>query len=64
MYVSGDNLQPVGNVYGVPSLSRTPGTTPVVILHEDPGGLGVIRLGLWFFFVNTGAIDMSHVQMQ
>ena len=43
MYISGDNLQPVGNVYGFPLVSRISGKTPVVILHEDPGRLGVVR---------------------
>jgi hypothetical protein len=39
-----DNLQPVRSLYGVPSLSRTFGTTPVLILHEDPGRFGVVLL--------------------
>ena len=59
MYISGDNLQPVGNVYGFPSVSRISGTTPVVILHEDPGRLGVVRLVVSLFIGDTGAIDMD-----
>jgi hypothetical protein len=64
MYVSGDNLQPVGSVYGFPSVNRTSGTTPVVILHEDPGRLGVVRLVVSLFTGDTGAIDMDHIQVQ
>lgn len=64
MYVSGDNLQPVGNVYGFPSYSRVSTTTPVVITHEDPGRLGVVRLVVSLFIGDTGAIDMERVRVQ
>jgi hypothetical protein len=64
MYVSGDNIQPVGNVYGFPSLSRISGRTPVVIMHEDSGSLGVVRLVVSLFIGDTGAIDMDRVRVQ
>lgn len=64
VYVSGDNLQPVGNVYGFPSISRISGTPPVVITYEDSGRLGVVRLVVSLFMGDTGAIDMEHVQVQ
>lgn len=64
IYISGDNLQPVGNMYGFPSISRTIGTIPVVIMHEDPGRLGVVRLAVSLFIGDTGAIDMDHVRVQ
>jgi hypothetical protein len=64
VYVSGDNLQPVGNVYGFPSISRISGTTRVVITYEDSGRLGVVRLVVSLFMGDTGAIDMERVQVQ
>jgi hypothetical protein len=64
VYVSGDNLQPVGNVYGFPLISRISGTTPVVIMYEDSGRLGVVRLVVSLFMGDTGAIDMERVQVQ
>lgn len=64
VYVSGDNIQPVGNVYGFPSISRISGTTPVVITNEDSGRLGVVRLVVSLFMGDTGAIDMERVQVQ
>jgi hypothetical protein len=64
MYVSGDNLQPVGNVYGFPSVTRTSGTPPVIIPHENPGTLGVVRLVISLFIGDTGAIDMDRIRVQ
>lgn len=64
IYISGDNIQLTGNVYGFPSLSRTHETTPVFILHEDPGRLGVVRLVVSLFIGDTGAIDMDRVRVQ
>jgi hypothetical protein len=64
MYVSGDNLQPAGNMYGFPSVSRTSGTIPVIILHQNPGKLGVVQQVVSLFMGDTGAIDMDRVQVQ
>jgi len=64
IYISGDNIQLTGNVYGFPSLSRTHDTTPVLIRHEDPGRLGVVRLAVSLFMGDTGAIDMDRVRVQ
>jgi hypothetical protein len=64
MYVSGDNLQPVGNVYGFPMVSKISGTPPVRVMHEDPGRLGIVRLVVSLFIGDTGAIDMDRVQVQ
>lgn len=64
VYTSGDNIQPVGNVYGFPSVSRISGTTPVDIMHEDPGRLGIVRLVVSLFIGDTGAIDMDRIQVQ
>jgi hypothetical protein len=64
IYVSGNNLHVVGNVYGFPSLSRTSGTTSIVIRHEDPGRLGVVRLVVSLFIGDSGAIDMNRIAVQ
>jgi hypothetical protein len=55
MYISGDNLHPVGNVYGFPPVSRVSGTTVVRIPHEDPGKLGIVRLAISLLIGETGA---------
>jgi hypothetical protein len=64
VYISGDNIQLTGNVYGFPSLNRTHETAPILILHEDPGRLGVVRLVVSLFMGDTGAIDMDRVRVQ
>jgi hypothetical protein len=62
--VSGDHLQPVGNLYGFPALSRTYGSSPVIIRNEDPDQLGITRLVVSLFMGDTGAIDMDRVQVR
>ena len=63
MYMSGDNLQTVGNVYGFPMVSRTSGIPPIVITREDPGRFGIARIAVSLFMGNTGAIDMDRLQV-
>lgn len=64
MYVFGDNLQPVGNVYGYPLVSSTYGTPPFIILHEDPGRLGFVRRVVSLFKGDTGTIVIDRVRVQ
>ncbi|MDD1693279.1 MAG: hypothetical protein LUQ71_00995 [Methanoregula sp.] len=64
MYMSGDHIQTVGNVYGFPMVSRASGKLPIVIIHEDPGRLGAVQGVVSLFMGNTGAIDMDRVQVQ
>jgi hypothetical protein len=64
MYVSGDNLQPAGSVYGFPAVSRTEGRIPVKITNEDAGRLGIVRLVISLFIGDTGAIDMDHLRIE
>jgi hypothetical protein len=64
MYMSGDNLQLTGNVYGFPSVSGMNGNSVRIIFqHPDPGRLGVLRPTVSLFMGSTGAIDMSRVQV-
>jgi hypothetical protein len=63
-YISGDSLQPVGNMYGFPAVENQVGNTRVVITRQDPGSLGVVRLVVSLFMGDTGAIDMDRVQVQ
>jgi hypothetical protein len=63
-YLSGDNLRPVGSVYGFPSVNNQWETTRVTVTREDPDSLGVVRLVVSLFMGNTGAIDMDRVQVQ
>jgi len=63
-YISGDNLQPAGNVYGFPSVNHQLGTTPVIVVRQDPASLGVVRLVVSLFMGDTGAIDMDKVRIR
>lgn len=64
MYMSGDNIHTVGNVYGFPMVSHTSGTPRIVTVHEDPGRLGVARMAISLSLGDTGAIDMDRLQVQ
>lgn len=62
IYVSGDNVQAVGNMYGFPMTSRQ--TAPrIITVREDPMQLGVVRFTISLFIGDTGAIDMDKVRM-
>jgi hypothetical protein len=63
MYITGDNLQLTGNVYGFPAVSGTTGNTIVFVPHPDPGRLGVIRTTVSLFMGSTGAIDMDRLMV-
>ena len=62
-YVSGDHLQPVGNIYGFSAVSRILGDTEVRFEHPDPGKLGAVRMTVSLFIGSTGAIDMDRVDV-
>lgn len=64
MYVSGDNLQLAGSLYGFPAVSRTVGKIPVKISNEDAGRLGIVRLAVSLFIGDTGAIDMNQLRVE
>lgn len=62
-YISGDNVQTVGNVYGFAMTSRTKGLLRVITVKEDPMQLGVVRFTVSLFIGDTGAIDMDKVRV-
>ncbi len=62
-YASGDNLQPVGSMYGFSAVSRKLGNTDVRFEHPDPGKLGAVRMAVSLFMGSTGAIDMDRVDV-
>jgi hypothetical protein len=63
MYMSGDHIQPVGNVFGFPMVSRTNKNLRIVPVREDPSELGVARVVVSLFMGDTGAIDMDRVRV-
>jgi len=64
MYISGDHIQTVGNVYGFPmTRSRISDTLPVIVVTENPNQLGIVRFTVSLFIGSTGAIDMDRVQV-
>ena len=64
MYVSGDNIQTVGSMYGFSMVSTTSGTPRIVVVHADPDRLGAVRMVISLFIGDTGAIDMERMQVQ
>jgi len=63
VYITGDHVQTVGNVYGFPMTSRTAGPLHIVTVGQDPNQLGVVRFVVSLFIGDTGAIDMDRVQV-
>jgi hypothetical protein len=63
MYISGDNIQLTGNVYGFPSVSGPNGNTMIFFPQPDPGRLGVIRPTVSLFMGSTGAIDLDRLMI-
>jgi hypothetical protein len=61
MYMSGDTIRPVGNVFGFPMVSRKYKNLSIVTVREDPGELGVARVVVMLFMGDTGAIDMTRL---
>jgi len=62
-YMSGDNLQPVGSVFGFPAVSGMLNKAEVKFAHPDPGKLGAVKLTISLFMGDTGAIDMDRVNV-
>lgn len=63
VYITGDHVQTVGNVYGFPMTSRTSGPLPVITVGQNPNQLGTVRFVVSLFIGSTGAIDMDRVQV-
>lgn len=63
MYISGDNLQMVGSMYGFPMTRRTTDSLTIVPSREDAGKLGEVRFTVSLFIGDTGAIDMDKVRV-
>lgn len=63
MYISGDNIQAVGSVYGYPAVSGTLGSADVRFRDPDPKALGAVWITISLFIGNTGAIDMDRVNI-
>lgn len=64
MYMTGDHLQTVGNVYGFPQVSTSSGKLPLLFRQQDPGQLGAVRFTASLFIGSTGAIDMDRLVVQ
>ena len=64
MYMSGDNIQVVGDVYGFSMVSTSAGIPLIFFVHEDPDRLGAVRMVVSLTVGDTGAIDMDRVQVQ
>ena len=63
MYISGDNIQTVGSVYGFPAVSGTIRNTDVRFRDPDPKALGAVWVTISLFIGTTGAIDMDRVNV-
>ncbi|PKG32785.1 hypothetical protein, partial [Methanoregula sp.] len=63
MYISGDNLQIVGSMYGFPMTRRTTGPLTIVPSQDDAGKLGMVRFTVSLFIGDTGAIDMDKIRV-
>jgi hypothetical protein len=63
VYITGDHIQTVGNVYGFPMTSRTYGPLPVITVCQNSNQLGAARFTVSLFIGDTGAIDMDRVQV-
>jgi len=63
VYITGDHVQTVGDVYGFPMTSRTTGPLRIMTVREDPKQLGVVRFVVSLFIGDTGAIDMDRVRV-
>jgi hypothetical protein len=57
-------LLSVVNVYGFLSESRTSGTTPVIMLHENPGRFSLVWQVVPVFIGNSGIIGMDRVYVE
>lgn len=62
-YLSGDNLQPFGSVYGFSSVNCQLGSTSIVFPVQDQRRLGAARVVVSLFIGDTGAIDMSRARI-
>lgn len=63
VYVSGDNMQPVGTVVGFPAVSRMNNKPLIVFSRPDPKKLGAVQAMVSLFIGHTGAIDMDRVSV-
>lgn len=63
VYVSGDNMQPVGSMYGFPAVSRVTGKPLMIVPGPDPKRLGAVQVMVSLFLGHTGAIDMDQVRV-
>ena len=63
MYISGDNLQPVGSAVGYAAVNRISEDHPVVFTHPDPGKMGAVHVMISLFIGHTGAIDMDRANV-
>ncbi|MHB8164259.1 MAG: hypothetical protein ACYDDV_07895 [Methanoregula sp.] len=62
-YISGDHIQPVGSVFGFPTVSGPLNKAEVRFARPDPGKLGAVRMTISLFLGDTGAIDMDRVNV-
>jgi hypothetical protein len=63
VYVSGDNMQPVGSMFGFPAVSRLSTKPLLVVSRQDPTRLGAVQVMVSLFIGHTGAIDMDQVRV-
>jgi hypothetical protein len=64
MYMSGDNLHTVGNVYGLSMIGTHSGFPRIIVVHEDPSRLGAVRTVISLTLGDTGAIDMDRLRVR
>lgn len=64
MYMTGDHLQSMGNVYGFPQINTISGKLPLQFRQQNPGLLGAVRFTTSLFIGSTGAIDMDRLAVQ
>jgi len=64
MYMTGDHLQTIGNVYGFPQISTSSGKLPLLFQQQNSNNLGAVRFTTSLFIGSTGAIDMDRLAIQ
>lgn len=63
MYISGDNIQPVGSVFGFSAVPPGRAGISAIYPHPDPDKLGSAQTTVSLFIGDTGAIDMDHLNV-
>ncbi|PKL69456.1 MAG: hypothetical protein CVV30_07835 [Methanomicrobiales archaeon HGW-Methanomicrobiales-1] len=62
-YISGDHVQPVGSVFGLPAVNGIHDNKYIMYKSPNPDELGAIQITISLFMGDTGAIDMDHMDV-